>query len=147
MESRTCRLCKSSVAVNRAVSLFSPGSILHKLPTRIEILLEVSVHEKDGLPPYICERCKRQLERLERAAQDLDTFRKLASESYSVLLSRASGEENTVRLPGRGGLKRTKESSGTLGVSPDTVKARPPLKRHLAKRLNFGMNRLAVQCE
>ena len=49
MESRTCRLCKSSVAVNRAVSLFSAGSIFHKLPTRIENLLEVSVHEKDGL--------------------------------------------------------------------------------------------------
>ena len=45
-------------------------------------------------------------------------------------------------------LKRTKESSGEIGVSPKTSKARPPLKRLTTKKLDFGEN-LAVntQCK
>ena len=60
--------------------------------------------------------------------EDLDSFIKLARESYSAFLS-------------RGELKCTKESSGMVGVSPETVKARPPVKRRSAKRLEFGMNK------
>ena len=111
MESRTCRLCKADIAANRAISLFSPRSVQQNLSTRFTQLLGLNIHANDGLPPHICKRCRRQLERLEGAMQDLENFRNLAKESYNALLS-------------RGSLKRTKGSSGAIGVSPDTAMAR-----------------------
>ena len=73
MESRTCRLCKSDIAANRAISLFSPRSVQQNLSTRFTQLLGVNIHANDGLPPHVCERCRRQLERLEGAMQDLES--------------------------------------------------------------------------
>ena len=56
---------------------------------------------------------------LERAASDLIAFKALAKASYA-----------------RGPLKRTKETSGDVGVSPNTLRERPPTKL-ARKRLNF----------
>ena len=71
----------------------------------------------DGLPHIMT---------LEKASQELTAFRKLAPESFHALST-------------RGDLKCKKEcSTDTTGVSPDIVRARPPLKRLTAKRLEFN---------
>ena len=103
----------------------------HNLPTRFSRLLGIAVHADDGLPLHACDRCKWQLEGLEGALRDLEDFKKLAAESYSTLLRKTN-------------LKRPKESSGTVGVSPGTLKARPPSKRP-SRRLDFESSDLQVQ--
>lgn len=67
------------------------------------------------------------METLERATEDLRKFRSQANEVYGSLVMAKTG------------LKRTKESSGSIGVSPDTLKARSPSKKQLSQRqLDFG---------
>ena len=89
-----------------AVSLFSSMAVKQQLPSRIENLLDVKVAGNDGLPQHICEKCKKRVETLERATEDLGKFRSQASEIYRSLVL------------ARGALKRTKESSASIGVSP-----------------------------
>lgn len=68
---------------------------------------------------------------MEKAAQDLENFRTQAKSSYTKLLPCARGE-----------LKRTKETSSLLGISPDTAKNRPPSKRRLTqRRLDFNQGK------
>ena len=112
------------MAANRAVSLFSSRAIQQRLPSRISALLSVPIDANDELPKHVCEKCRRRVETLERAAADLEQFKILASESYTALTR-------------RGPLKRTKESSGATGVSPDTLRVRPPPKRLSQRHLNF----------
>ena len=65
---------------------------------------------------------------MEKAAEDLKTFRSQANISYTKVRTYRSGE-----------LKRTKEISGSVGISPDTAKNRPPAKRRLTQRhLDFN---------
>ena len=78
----------------------------------------------DGLPDHVCDKCKRRVEALERSALDLKQFKTLAGESYTTLAR-------------RGLLKRTKESNGATGVSPDTLRVRPLPKRLAPRHLNF----------
>ena len=102
-----CRLCGTTVSSFRhAVSLFSSMAVKQQLPSRIENLLDVKVAGNDGLPQHICEKCKRRVESLERATEDLGIFRSQASEIYGSLVL------------ARGALKRTKESSASIGVFP-----------------------------
>ena len=75
---------------------------------------------KDGLPAC---KCKCKLERLEKAAEELDTFRKEAKATYTLFAKK------------RGDLKCTKETSSSAGVSPDIVKTRPPSKRLTRRHL------------
>ena len=117
-----CRLCRATVLTNRSISLLSHGGVQQRLPTRITCLLDVNVVSGDGLLRYICERCKRRFEALEKAVADLEAFRKQAKTC-----------QRTLSLTAVGPLKRTKESSGTF-VSPDTAKARPPAKRPVRPR-------------
>ena len=63
------------------------------------------------------------MEVLEKAAADLVEFQRQAKAVYDALCTT------------RGRLKRTKETSGLVGVSPDTAKARPHARRFLAGRL------------
>ena len=126
MAARVCRLCGTTASFQHAVSLFSPAAVKQQLSSRIRSLLNVEVAANDGLPQHICEKCKRRVETLERATEDLAKFRSQASEIYGSLVL------------ARGGLKRTKESSASIGVSPDTLKVRPPSKKHLSqKQLDF----------
>lgn len=129
MAARLCRLCATVVSSSKnAVSLFSPTAVKQLLSSRIEDLLDVKVAENDSLPQYICEKCKRRVETLERAIEDLRKFRNQTSETYKSLVL------------ARGALKRTKESSASIGVSPDTLRSRPPSKKHLSQRqLDFQM--------
>ena len=115
--------CCSMISSHQYVSLFIASSIRNKWPLRIQDLLEVSVSTDDGLPQHICSVCKKRLEVLERAAIDLVDFQ--SKPEMPLPLSK--------RL-----LKRTKETSGSVGVSPDTAQARPWTKRLSIRRLEFG---------
>lgn len=84
--------------------------IQQRLASRIEALLSVEVRSDDGLPGYICIKCKARTVTLEKAAADLREFKQLASCSKSAL--------ERVRGP----LKRTKCTSSDIGVSPDTAR-------------------------
>ena len=125
---RYCRLCRSVIRSHHYLSVFSLSSTENvNWPTRIHDLLEVHVDKDDGLPGYVCSSCKRRVEVLEKAATDLAEFQRQAKAVYDALCTT------------RGRLKRTKETSGLVGVSPDTAKARPRAKRLLASRLlDFG---------
>ena len=127
-----CRLCRVVVPTNRSISLFSHRGVQQRLPTRIASLLDVTIARDDGLPQYICEKCKRRLESLEKAAEDLEAFRE-----------QAKACQRTLSIPAVGPLKRTKESSGAF-TSPDTAKARSPAKRPVGpagtkRMLYFGL--------
>ena len=113
-----CRLCRETAPSKRCVSLFSQISSKQKWGERITSLLQVPVCKNDSLSPHLCSLCKNRILALERAASDLIAFKALAKASYA-----------------RGPLKRTEETSGDVGVSPNTLRERPPTK--LAKRLNF----------
>ena len=118
-----CRLCQSSVSSAHAVCLFGQAATRQNLPFRISDLLGVPIAKNDSYPEHICEKCKRRLERLEKAAEDLENFRSLANSSYTKLHACRRGE-----------LKRTKETSSSVGVSPDTDRNRPASKRPLTQR-------------
>lgn len=120
-----CRLCRAKASSTHYCSLVSSLAVQRKLSSRLESLLEVEVDTKDGLPHIICNKCKRHFETLERASEDLTRFRKQARDSF-------------VALSARGITKRSKECSTEIGVSPDIVKARPPLKRLTGRRLDFN---------
>lgn len=70
-----CRLCLNTIH-NRshAVSLFSQTGKKQHLPDRIHNLLDVPVEQNDSKPQHICERCKRKVEGLEKAMEDLSVF-------------------------------------------------------------------------
>ena len=108
-----------------AVSLFSHTAKQQRLSGRITDLLDVPVTQADGLPEHICRKCKRKLERLEKAAEELESFRSEAKNTYSILSLK------------RNELKRTKETSSSIGVSPDTLRSRPPAKKLTRRHLEF----------
>jgi hypothetical protein len=87
--------------------------------------LDIPVTRADGLPEHICRKCKRKLERLEKAAEELESFRSAAKNTFSTLALK------------RNELKRTKETSSSVGVSPDTLKSRPPAKKLTRRHLEF----------
>ena len=119
-DTRVCRLCKTKISKQRAVALFSSSGFKQRWAPRISVLLEVpEPSPADLLPSHICEKCRTKVVSLEKAVADLTSFKKLARSS----------------LEGRG-VKRTKETSGNIGVSPDTIRQRPPSKLS-KKRLTF----------
>ena len=101
---------------NKSASFFSTTGIQQRWASRVEDLLGVPVSNNDGLPVYMCYKCKYRLVSLEKAAADLREFKQLASCSRSAL--------ERVRGP----LKRTKSTSSATGVSPDTARERPKSK-------------------
>ena len=102
---RLCRLCRSVIRSHHYASVFSLSSTeSSKWPTRIQDLLEVRVDKDDGLPGYVCSSCKRRVEVLEKAAADLVEVQRQAKAVYDALCTT------------RGRLKRTKETSGLVGV-------------------------------
>ena len=121
MDSFLCRLSRASIASGSAVCLFSQVAVRQNLPGRITDLLDVPIAAKDGLPQHICHKCKRKLERLEKAAEELEDFRTQASSNHTILAST------------RRELKRTKETSTSVGMSPDTAKSRPASKKPLLR--------------
>ena len=103
----SCHLCQAVESTKHAASLFSRFSIAQRLASRVSELLQVTVASHDGLRQHICNVCKRRFESLQKAAKDLEEFRIQASKTYGLLTHT------------RGSLKRSKESSAVVGVSPD----------------------------
>ena len=124
-----CRLWQIPVPRHRTVSLFGPKAVKESLSTRIIDLLDVPVGVNDGLPKYICEKCRRKLERLEKAAEELVEFRREVSRVYVQFKLK------------RREMKRTKETSSAVGVSPDTARSRPPAKRLSPRQLDFDQGK------
>ena len=132
MSSYSCRLCGAPILSKHAVAIFSlTAAKQRRLSTRIKDLLDIEVGLDNGLSQHICQRCKRRLETLERAAEDLRDFHSQARRNYQRLLAAH-----------RGSLKRPKETSASVGVSPDTQKSRPAPKRQTARRhLHFALGK------
>lgn len=108
-----CRLCR--LVDTNSTHLFTAKGKSNKWASRISTLLAVSVNEDDKISPYMCSMCTRRLVSLEKAATDLQAFKQLAQRSLAALIS-------------TGSLKRTRVTSGEVGVSPDTARARPSSK-------------------
>lgn len=121
-----CHLCRSVTTGNAAVALFSKKSSSQQLSSRISNLLDIDLpSQSDGIPPYVCCKCSRRFQRLEKAASELADFRQLAKENQRHFQLQR---------------KRPKETSGALSVTPDTARARPPAKRRVTaggRRLDF----------
>ena len=75
----------------------------------ISLLLGIPVEEQDKRSLQICFRCANRVESLEKAVKDLVAFKAMARCS----LDRVTG------------FRRTKETSGDVGVSPDTISDLP----------------------
>ena len=101
-------------------NLFTRKSVERGWAARITALLEVPISQQDNLPPYVCNKCTSRVSALEKATVDLAAFKK------SV---------RTVMQEAHQSLKRTKETTGSFGVSPDTLRCRPRSK--MARRLDF----------
>ena len=121
---RVCRLCTTETTTKRSINLFSSSGIQHKWSSRISSLLEVSIDCNDRLSQYFCDNCKNRIVSLEKSLADLTAFRVLAKSSLS--------KQEKIRGP----VKRYKVTSGSVGVSPDTSRERPPSKLS-RKRLDF----------
>ena len=121
---RVCCFCKLTIAGSNKdwTSLFSSGAMKQDWVSRIKDLLELNITSDDGLPHYMCGKCRRRFEHLERAQADLREFQRQAKESCRVLARRV--------------LKRAKDSSSSV-VSPDTERSRPPPKRLSRTRIDF----------
>ena len=109
----------------RLWSIFSSSGVASSLASRITDLLDVSVSRKDGLPAQICSNCNTRITKLEKALADLATFKSIAQCSVAAF-------EGWHRQP----LKRTKETGSDVGVSPNTLRERPPSKQ-VRRRLPF----------
>ena len=116
-----CRLCWGNASSKKVANLFSRKSLDQGWASRITALLDVPVSREDSLPPYVCSKCLTRLQALERAAIDLAAFKRSAKSCI----------EQSHRT-----LKRTKETSGEVGVSPNTRRNRPHSK--VARRLQFA---------
>ena len=135
MSSKVCRLCGSTTADKRCTSLFTSTGLQHAWASRINRILRVEVATDDGLPKQICRACKTRLEALERAEEDRAAFTDMAKKSYRALVASSRP------------IKRTKVSSGDVGISPDTATARPPAKKLSSRRLDFGSSSPTQQCK
>ena len=74
--SPVCRLCLGTMVIKNSVALLSPTAASQSLVTRISLLLEFTVAADDGLPHQLCKPCKRRLDSLEKAVEDLQTLKK-----------------------------------------------------------------------
>ena len=84
--SSLCRLCRGPVVTKNSVALFSTTAVLERLAERIGELLETTVAADDCLPHRVCRPCKRRFDSLEKALEDLESFRLKASESRGASL-------------------------------------------------------------
>lgn len=114
----------SLVLLGDILSVLTTSSIVNKWLSRIQYLLGVSMSTDDDLPQYIFSVCKKHVEVLEQAKLPLPLSGKQPPEDVPAPLSR--------RPP-----KCTKETSGSIGVSPDTARKRPQTKRLTSRRLDI----------
>ena len=75
-----CRICSINIPISGRgrFNIFEGGkSVKEKLAERLSYILERPVLN-DGTSSTICFKCKRELERLEKAASDLAKFKEMA---------------------------------------------------------------------
>ena len=108
-----CRVCLAIVDRKHGTDLFSEKNWAN----RVTKLLEVPVSQSDGFPSYICRWCRRCVETIQTK---IERLQELITHSYSKFSSTSR--------------KRTKCTSGSLGVSLATAAARPPTKRTALQR-------------
>lgn len=127
---RVCRFCRSVVDQTKAINLFTSTSALKRWAPRLTGLLGIPVEKNDKISSYMCKQCSARVESLEKSVKDLAAFRAMAKCSLDRVvgpLKQSSGSGHVGASPGSvgGPLKRAKETSGIVGVSPDTVRERP----------------------
>ena len=122
-----CRLCFQKCSKTKSVSIFSKNSLSVSLPVRIANLLLVDVVQGDVCSSVICYSCRRRLERLEKAIEDLVQFRELAKGSLLQFEFVREG-------------KRPKETSGPQSeISPSTRQMLPASKKtRFSRSLHFS---------
>ena len=108
-----CRLCWESSPDHKVTNIFTGKSLKKEWPCRISSLLDIPVDSSDQLPPHVCFKCLTRVVSLEKASANLTAFK---SSARSVM-------EQALRP-----LKRTKETSGEVNVSPNTLRVRPQSK-------------------
>ena len=101
----SCRLCWASVVDKNMTNLFTKKSLERGWASRITALLDVPVSQDDHMPPHVCSKCMTKVVALEKALTELAELKRSA----------LSGMQQVQRS-----LKRTKETTGEVGVSPDT---------------------------
>ena len=121
----SCRLCWASVVDKNMTNLFTKKSLERGWASRITALLDVPVSQDDHMPPHVCSKCMTKVVALEKALTELAELKRSA----------LSGMQQVQRS-----LKRTKETTGEVGVSPDTQRARPRSK--IPRRLCFKSMRI-----
>ena len=121
---RVCRLCAAECPPKSYISLFSNAGVKQKWCDRFSEVLGVTVSRGDGGSDFMCCRCARRLESIEKAFEDLKQFSEMARSNCC-----SSGSAN----------KRSREAS-TPGTSPDASVSRPVVKRvrQTRQRLDFG---------
>lgn len=131
-----CRFCLETIPSKHAINLFSKNSNSVNLSGRMSDLIKLPVLPTDGLSPYTCRLCRDRLLTIERKLVE-------AREMIKSMYQRAHLQAQTGRAT-MCTLKRPKETSGTVGVSPATAKNRPPSKRSALRRTLFpqGMTNL-----
>ena len=125
MALQICRLCLGKAERPHYTVIFSENSQSKNVPERLSSLSGVPISHGDGLPGRVCRTCMDKFSSLEKS---LAKFQEMAKSSW----------QNLSR-------KRTKETSGNIGVSPHTERARPPAKRSRT-RLLFSDNSSKSKC-
>ena len=118
------KFCFIDSAEKRCLTIepfFTRKSLDRGWAKRITALLDLLVSQDDRLPPHICSKCTNRVVTLERECVDLAAFKRSA---------RASMEQ------AHRSLKRSKVTTGEVGLSPDTAWQRPRSK--IARRLPFS---------
>ena len=167
---KVCRLCRAVVEQKRVLHLFTPYSSQKRWAPRLAELLGISVEQHEKISPYVCRKCSARAESLEKSLTDLTAFKAMARSSLEIVLGSPEerGEEMEVErdssgVAGRvveirgstggrqliprqvqGPLKRTKETSGSVGVSPDTVRDRPHSKT-ARRRLEYSCKYIIIK--
>jgi len=127
MASIICHLCLTETESKHAFGIFTAEGKKQGWARRIGVLLEVPVSSDDGFPTFFCRGCRSKLLCIEDKLQRLRTT---AQESYQRLSERVPIDR-----------KRTKATSGVVGVSPSTASSRPSAKRaYLQPRVLFDEN-------
>ena len=115
-----CRVCAGKAEHPNYTAIFSRESLKVGLPGRLSSLLGVPVLQNDSCPERICRLCMRKF-------TSVETNIKLLQQSAQTSYHQFTG--------GSSGRKRTKDTSGNVGVSPHTRHAQPPAKRITPSRL------------
>jgi len=125
-----CRTCSINILVSGRArhNIFTGAkSLKEKLAERLTALIGISVCEDVVLSSNICSKCKREIEKLEKAAADLETFKEVAQRAAKEqrnLFSANQSDKESERLPAPSRFKRCKGNSPGLAARQNNHKKR-----------------------